>query len=368
MKIIFNKQSLINTLNISLKAISSRTTEEILNCIHIRAYNEIYFTTSDMELWIKTKVEGQVIKEGELAVNAKLFSDIIKKLPNDEVLFEVIDKQVIISSGISKFKISYINLNGYTDIPEIDEQFHMNVDSFSFKDMIKKTIFCISQSENSGYVMNGEFLEISNNTMKLTAMDGSRIGISKKILENSYEDKSCIIPGKTLNEISKILPSETSQIIDIYITDNHIMFKFDETIILSRLLSGNYINIKKMLSTDYEMKIRINKNDFVDTVDRAMLLIRDSNIQPLIIDISDDMKLRLKSNLGEMNESISIEKFDDNEIKIGVNPKFLLESLRVIEDEDISIYCINRIAPIFIKDDEENYIYILLPVNFIEEE
>lgn len=368
MKLIFDKNNLINAINISLKAISSRTTEEILNCIHIRAYNDIYFTSSDMELWIKTKVEGNIIKEGELAINAKLFSDIVKKLPNDEIIFEVIQNQVKISSGISNFKIPYINLNGYADIPEIDETYKMNIDSFSLREMIKKTIFCTSQSETSGYLMNGEYLEINDNFLKLTAIDGSRIAICKSKLDKVYENKSCIIPGKNLNEISKILSSETKDNIEIIISDKHIMFLLNNTIILSRLISGSFFNINKMLSADYEFELNVNKSDLVDSVDRAILLSRESDFQPLVINIDDELNLKIKSKLGELKESISIQKDSDKKMIIGLNPKFLLDALRAIDDENISMYFINRVAPVIIKDKEENYIYILLPVNFIDEE
>lgn len=368
MKIIFNKNKLINSINISLKAIPTRTTEELLNCIHIRAYDDIYFTTNDGELWIKTKVQGNVVKEGEIAVNAKLFSDIVRKLPNEEIILEVINNQTVISSGISNFKISCMNLNGYSDVPSINEEYKMNIDSFSLKEMIRKTIFCTSQSENAGFMMSGEYIEIIDNKLKITAIDGSRIAICTKILDKRYEQNSCIVPGKALNEISKIISGETSDNVEIVITENHILFILSETIILSRLISGKFFNINKMLSADYELKINVNKNDIVDSVDRAMLLSRESDIQPLIINIDNSMELKIKSKLGEMKENVDIKKDTDKSMIIGLNPRFLLEALKAVDDEELDMYFINRIAPVFIKDAEETYIYILLPVNFVDED
>lgn len=368
MKLIFKKNYLINSINISLKAIPSRTTNEINNCIHIRAYEKIYFTTSDQELWIKTEVEGSVIKEGEIAINARLLSDIVKKLPTDEITLEIEKNSAIIYSGTVKFTLPYMNIDGYSDIPNIDNTYKINLSAYTLKEMIRKTIFCTASTENQNPLMSGEYIEIKSNQIKITATDGSKIAINKNLLDKEYSNKSCIVPAKTLSEISKIISGEVEENISIIITDNHILFDLGTTIILSRLLSGKFFNIEKMLSYDYELNINVNRSSLMDAVDRSILLSREVENNPLILRIKEDLNISIKSRIGEMKENIDIKKLNDKNLSIGLNPRFFLETLKAIDEEEINMYFINKIAPIFIRNENSSYIYIIMPVNFIDEE
>ena len=147
-------------------------------------------------------------------------------------------------------------------------------------------------------------------------------------------------------------------------TNNHIVFEFDNTIVVSRLIEGDYFKIDQMLSSDYDTKVRINKKEFLNCIDRATLLIKEGDKKPIIIDIQDEMmELKIKSQIGSMNEEIMISK-DGKDLLIGFNPKFLIDALRVIDDEEVTLYLMNAKAPCFIKDETESYIYLILPVNF----
>lgn len=183
-------------------------------------------------------------------------------------------------------------------------------------------------------------------------------------LKNSYDEVSVIIPGKTLIEISKILNDGMDDDVNIYFTDKHALFEFENTIVLSRLIEGEYYKIDKMLSSDYETKLTVNKKEMLDCIDRTTLLIKESDKKPVIIDIKDDsMGFNMNSSIGSMNEEISAIK-EGKDILIGFNPRFLMDALRVIDEEEITIYMINPKAPCFIRDKEESYIYLILPVNF----
>ena len=211
--------------------------------------------------------------------------------------------------------------------------------------------------------MTGELFEVKNNFLKVVSLDGHRIAIRKLELKESYPDRKVVVPGKTLNEISKILSGETEDQVQIFFSDNHILFEFDDTKVVSRLIDGEYFRIEQMLSSDYETKVKINKKEFLDCIDRATLLVKEGDKKPIIIHIGDDsMELRIDSAMGSMREDIDIEK-SGKDIMIGFNPKFLIDALRVIDDEEITIYLVNPKAPCFIKDEEESYIYLILPVN-----
>ena len=182
-------------------------------------------------------------------------------------------------------------------------------------------------------------------------------------LKKDYSDRKVVVPGKTLNEISKILSGEIDDLVNIYFSKNHILFEFDQTIVVSRLIEGEYFRIDQMLSSDYETKISINKKEFLDCIDRATLLVREGEKKPIIIEISDNtMELRIDSAMGSMDENIDIIK-EGKDILIGFNPRFLIDALKVIDDETISIYLVNPKAPCFIRDDDENYTYLIRPVN-----
>ena len=229
--------------------------------------------------------------------------------------------------------------------------------------MIRQTIFSIADNENNR-LMTGELFEINGDELKVVSLDGHRISIRKILLKNSYDSRKAVIPGKTLNEISKILSGGTEDDVAIYFTDKHVVFEFDSTTVVSRLIEGEYFHIDQMLSNDYETRVVINKKEFLSCIDRATLLVREGDKKPIIINITDDsMELKINSSLGSMNEQIDIEK-KGRDIMIGFNPRFLIDALRVIDDEQITVYLVNPKAPCFIRNEENSYIYLILPVNF----
>ena len=212
--------------------------------------------------------------------------------------------------------------------------------------------------------MTGELFEVKDNVLKVVGLDGHRIAIRNINLSGNADDVKVVVPGKTLNEISKILSSDAESVVNIYFTNNHILFEFDNTMVVSRLIEGEYFKINQMLSSDYETKVVINKKEFLDSIDRANLLIREGDKKPIIINITDgSLEVKVQSAIGSLNEDIDINK-EGKDIMIGFNPKFLIDALRVIDDETVDIYLVNPKAPCFIRDKEENYIYLILPVNF----
>ncbi len=212
--------------------------------------------------------------------------------------------------------------------------------------------------------MTGELIEVIDNEMKVVSLDGHRISIRKIELKENYEHVKVVVPGKTLSDISKILTGGTEDEVHIFFTNNHILFEFDNTIVVSRLIEGEYFKINQMLSSDYETKIVINKREMLDCIDRATLLVKEGDKKPIIINIKDNMmELKINSVVGSMDETVDIVK-EGKDIMIGFNPKFLIDALRVIDDEKINVYLVNPKAPCFIRDDKESYVYLILPVNF----
>lgn len=366
MKIICSKSDLLHGVNIVSKAVPSKTTMAILECILIDASaNEIKLTANDMELGIETKIKGDIQEKGIIALDAKIFTEIVRKLPDNEVTI-ITDQSLKTTITCEKAKFNIIGKSGedFSYLPYIEKDYFIALSQFTLKDIIRQTIFSISDNDNNK-LMTGELIDINGDELKIVSLDGHRISIRKVQLKENYDNRKVVVPGKTLNEISKILTGDLEAEVKLFFTDKHIVFEFDETTVVSRLIEGEYFKIEQMLSSDYETKIKINKKEFLDCIDRATLLVKEGDKKPIIINITEEnMELKINSFIGSMNEDIDITK-EGKDILIGFNPKFLIDALRVIDDEDIDIYFVNPKAPCFIKDSEEKYIYLILPVNFI---
>ncbi len=365
MNIICGKQQLLEGINIVLKAVPNKSTMEILDCIVIEVKEgRIKLTANDLEIGIETIIEGRIIEEGSVAAGAKVLSEIVRKLPSDEVNINVDNNYNLnISCGKAKFNISAKSAEEFPFLPQIYKQNKVVISQFTLKEIIRQTVFSISDNENTK-VMTGELIEIHGNELKIVSLDGHRISIRKIILNETYGNISVIIPGKTLNEIVKILSGGREDEVHIFFTDKHVLFEFENTIVLSRLIEGEYYKIDKMLSSDYETKVTVNKREMLDCIDRNTLLIKESEKKPVIIDVKDNsMGFAINSSIGSMDEEIDAAK-EGKDILIGFNPRFLMDALRVIDEEEITMYMINPKAPCFIRDKEETYIYLILPVNF----
>lgn len=365
MKLVFTKSNLNKAVGIVMKAVPTRTTMNILECILIDATtNEIKFTGNDMELGIETIVEGEIIEKGKIAIDAKLFSEIVRKLPdNDITLTTDSNNNALITCEKSKFNIAGKSGDDFSYLPAIIKDKMITLSQFQLKEVINQTIFSIAINDNNK-MMTGELFEVNEGTLKVVGLDGHRIAIHNIKLEGRSDDVRVVIPGKTLQEISKILNADAESFVNIYFTNNHVLFEFDQTHVVSRLIEGDYFKISQMLSNDYETKVSINKKEFLDSIDRANLLIREGDKKPIIINILNGLlQVNVNSAIGALNEDIDIDK-EGKDIMIGFNPKFLMDALRVIDDENVTMYLVNHKSPCFIRDKEENYIYLILPVNF----
>ncbi len=365
MKLVCSKSNLLNGVQIVSKAVPSKTTMSILECILINAsQGEIKLTANDMELGIETKIEGEILEKGIIALDAKIFLEIVRKLPDSNIMIETDSNlKTVITCEKSKFNIIGKSGEDFSYLPIIEKNDSIIISQYTLKEVVRQTIFSIADNDNNK-LMTGELFEINDDLLKVVSLDGHRISIRNIKLKNSYSSRKVVVPGKTLNEVSKILSGDTDKDIHIFFTDKHIVFEFESTTVVSRLIEGEYFKIDQMLSNDYETKVKINKKELLNCIDRATLLVKEGDKKPIIITIGDSsMELKINSTVGSMNEDIDITK-QGKDLMIGFNPKFLIDALKVIDDEEIDLYFVNPKAPCFIRDVEETYIYLVLPVNF----
>lgn len=368
MKITCQKNIFLKAINIVSKAVSAKTTLPILECILIDATKDVVtLTANDMELGIETRMEADIKESGMYAVNAKMLGEIIRKVPDDAVTLETMaNDQVMITSGKYHAQIEGQSGEEFSFLPQVTREDFISLSEFSLREAIRQTIFSISDNDTK-VMMTGELMEVSGDLLKVVSLDGHRISIRKIVLKENYEPKKVIVPGKTLQEISKIIGGDPDETIRIYFAKNHALFEFEDTVVVTRLIEGEYYKIDQMLSSDYETKVTVNKKALLEGIDRATSFIRDSDKKPIVLTIKDDrIELRLRSQIGGMNDELDVEK-TGRDLVIGFNPKFLLDALRVIDDEQVDLYFMNPKSPCFMKDEKESYIYLILPVNIGEQ-
>lgn len=365
MKLVCSKSNLLSGVQIVSKAVSNKTTMSILECIMVDATDGmIKLTANDMDLGIETIIEGEIVEKGFIALDAKIFLEIVRKLSDSDITIETdASFKTLITCEKAKFTIIGKSGEDFSYLPQVQKEDSIVISQFTLKEVVRQTIFSISDNDNNK-LMTGELFEINGKELKVVSLDGHRISIRKIELREEFGSKKVVVPGKTLNEVSKILPGGADSLVTISFDAKHIVFEFENTTVVSRLIEGEYFRIDQMLSSDYETKVKINKKELLNCIDRATLLVKEGDKKPIIINITDNnMELKINSILGSMNEDIDIEK-QGKDLMIGFNPKFLIDAIRVIDDESIDLYMVNPKAPCIIKNQSEDYIYLILPVNF----
>ena len=374
MKIVCEKEKLLKCINSVVRGVPTRTTMPILEGIFIQTNKDkVKMTTYDLDLGIEYIVDCDVAEEGNTVVNAVMFSEIIRKLPDTEIKIYVNEKNLlVIECEGSLYKLSTMNPEEYPELPKIDIEHSVITEQRILKDMIKKTIFAVSVEENRP-IFTGCLFEIVNNKLNVVAIDGSRMGWVSTFLTEKTNNFKAVIPGKTLNEVNKIL-TDSFDTIKIGIAKNQAVFEMENCKIVTRLLEGEFLNYQNVIPPSWETKIRINKNILQNCLERVSL-ISSSSVEkekkyPVKIKIEiGKVVLSCTNQTGDAKEEIYIETEGKN-LEIGVNPKYFLDALKVIEDEEIFIEFGSNISPCIIKPVEEtaqDYIYMILPIRIKED-
>lgn len=368
MNLKFQKAQLVNALSIVMKAVSTKTSSVILESILISASdNRVVLDATDTELSIQTEVDAVIVKAGGVVLNAKLFSEIVRKFDSTESLIELDvdnDFKTTIKCEQAVFNIMGIDPVEFIPMPKIDRDAFISLSQFSLKEVIRQTEFSTAISDINR-MMGGELIDVKNNVAKFVTLDGHRMSIRNIELMGDFEDQKCVVPIKSLQEVMRIIDSDTQKNVNIYFSKDHILFEFDRTLVLSRILDGEFFRIDSMLSNDYDTKVNVSRLKLQSAIEQSMILIRENEHKPMILDIENGMlKLSVNSSLGFMDAKVNIEK-SGSDLKIAFNPKFLVDALKVIDDDFVNIYFTNAKSPCFIRDDKNTYTYLILPVNFI---
>ncbi len=361
MKFEINQKDLLKHINIAQKAISSRTTIQILEGILFTTKNNyLILTSTDLELSIKTKVKCLVEEEGQIVINSSMIGNIVRKLPDAPIKINLTGDNIQIKCMNSEFNLIGQDFSDYPPLPKKEENETIKLDTNILKNAIKQTVFASSQDETRP-ALTGVLVELFNNEINFVALDGFRISL-RKFNMDCKENVKEIIPARALVELQKILDDDKE--IEIDFASNSIIFNIDDTTVYSRLLDGKFINYKDIITADYSTKIEINKKDFQDSLERASLLAREEKANLIKISVVDDnLNITSNSEYGNVNENITCTK-EGEDIDIAFNAKYLLDGLKVIDSENCQILLTGSLNPCIIHpvDDDIDYTYLVLPV------
>lgn len=365
MLFICEKQKLQEGISIVQKAITGKSTMSVLEGIYINANKDgLTLIGSDMDVSIETKVNADVINEGSIVIDAKIFGEIIRKLPNSEIKIETMENDTVqITCEKSVFNVVYMNADEFPELPSLNENMKVEVPQNILKNMIKCTSFAIAQDETRP-ILQGILFEVKDRTLNLVALDGYRLAIKSEYLDSDF-DIEIVIPGKTLNEVSKIL-EDVNDLVQITFTNNHILFNLNKTRIISRLLEGKFVNYKSLLPEEHKLLVTVKKQDLQNGIERASLMAKDGNNNLIKLEVQDEaLVITSNSQLGKVREEVGINLQGDK-IQIAFNSRYLIDVLKNFEEEEVVMEMTSSVSPCIIKAKEaDNYKYLVLPVRLI---
>ena len=343
------------------KACAARTLTPVLECIKITAKNDsLILKAYDGEISIEKTVKADVIEEGETCVNGRFFTDFINKISGFEVTVLSDEKGLEIRYDDSK---SYIQAFPSMDFPAMrteDTDKYFEIKESAFKEIISKTSFCCATDE-SRPILKGCLLEVKDGKLYATALDGFRMAVSECFVEGGEEAK-IICPARTLGEIAKMLEGD-DKVLQVYFSKNALKIKVGETLLISRLYLGEFVNKSNIYPTAFTTIVTARRVEFIDSLERASVLIRGDKNNLILMDIKvDGLNITANSEVGNVSESVKVA-VSGKELKIAMNAKFLLDALKALEEEEVILSFNGATDPFTLENEEKKESsYLILPV------
>ena len=370
MKLSIKQKVLMEHLNYVIRGISSKNLIPILNCIKFELTNEgLYLLSTDNEIAIKTFIKKEDIENidrcGDILVSGKFIYDIVRKLPNSTInIEEVVDNKIIITTSTSEFTL---NCNNPSDFPNIDLEDSKNpieINKTVLSNIIKQTSFATSTQE-SRPVLTGINFKINDNYLECTATDSYRL--SKKVIELNNkvdEEINIIIPTKNLIELTKLYSNDDDNIL-MHIFTNKVIFKFNNIIMMTKLINGNFPDTSKLIPTEFETKVVANINEYYNAIDRASLLTSEEEKNIINLELKGD-NMKISSNIpeiGNVEEHLNVKNENGNNINIAFSSKYMMDAIKSLESDEIEILFNGEIKPIILKNpNSDDLIQLIVPI------
>lgn len=362
MKLSVAKDCLLNNLSLVSKSVSTRTTLPILECVLLSAEGGFKLLANDLEMGIETApIEAEIDEPGQVALNARMFTDIVRRMPGEFIYIQVDDNNIaVIKSGKAEFKIVGQSGDEFPFLPHVEKNEGCKIESSLLKDMIRQTIFSTATDETKP-VLTGELVDLKDSRLRFVAVDGFRIAYFEAEIPTAVQDVHVVVPAKALQELSRVLPSSGE--ISFYFTDKHILFDMESCCIVSRLLEGEFIKYDAVFGEDFRTILHGSRSLLLAAFERACLISKDSKRSPVKLTIGDNsLVITSQTELGNSYDEIPVD-IDGASLTIAFNPRYLIEVLRVIPDENVSLQFTTDLSPCIIRAiDSPAYKYLVLPL------
>lgn len=375
MKILIQRSQLLQAIQNVHKAVSSKSTIPVLSGIKMTADGTgVRMTATDLEIGIETFVPThieeeeivQVIEEGAIVLSARYFGDIVRKLPAKEVEIEVKQNYLtIIRAGKSEYNLHGLDHEEFPRLPQVSGNQVFSIQSDILKDMIRQTSFAISNEEIRP-VLTGVMFSLKNGELRFVSTDSHRLASRESVVEapEAMEFNNVIVPGKSLNELGRLLGDDDS-LVDVVVAENQVLVKMANTQFYTRLIDGQYPDISRIIPTTFKTGLTVGTKDMYNAVERSALIAKENDNNTVRLNIKSNL-LEITSNspdVGKVSETIEEITVTGDELVIAFNAKYLIEALRVIDSPELLIEFTGSMSPFLIKlPDNPRYLHLVLPV------
>lgn len=374
MKFVCSKTILADIVNIVQKAIGSKTSHPILECIKIDASNDghVVFTANSIELCIEYTSEITVYEAGTIALPSKIFGEIVRRLPEGEVKITCDETNYIadIECEHSQFNIQGMSVSDFPDVPIVDEEYRTRISEKELKQIIRKVFPFISPMETRKAVLTGALFDFKGDKLSVVGTDSHRLAVINIPIDINTVPKKFVIPGSTLGKVGQLLSDDEEKFVDIIVADKNILFDFGEFQVYSRLLEGEFLKYDVILSAVNSIRVKADKDSIVNSLERANLIINDDlssktdNKMPVRLNISyNKIEISCKTVKGYVNEVVNVEQ-EGGDLLIGLNCRFMLDALNACDEENVIMEFSAPTSGCFIKpeDGSDKYTFMVLPV------
>ena len=366
-----SKEDLIVALNNVSRTVSLKTTMPILEGVLIETYdNNIKLTTNDLEIGSEYIIKAEIGVSGSTVVDLKTFNEIIRKIESDEISFEVKDNIFVIKSTSGVFKLLTMNPDEFARLPVFNVEKEIEISEKMFKDMVRKTVFATSTDQNR-LIYTGALIDIKDEVLNIVAIDGFRMAIRKEYLDKKTDFRA-IIPAKILTEIIKTMSDSDENILKIGVNKNQALFRMGPCTVISRIIEGEFLSYNSIIPSETDTKVRIAKKSFLEALERVSIFSKESSEKdkkvPIKINITLDMfEISCISGTGDAKERVDAV-IEGKDLEIGFNPRYLMEALKVIDDDEIELNFTSNVLPLIIKPlSGDKFVYMVLPVKLKDE-
>lgn len=368
MKFISDKKTLLSVILPAATAASNKSTLPALEGL-LFALNDDVLTVCgyDLEKGVRTSCTVNPVSDGAVIINAQKITSIIKNFPECDIVIESDERFMVrISGGMSDFTIHGVTPEAFPNLPSLDGENYFNISRKLMKDIINSTVFAVAQSE-ARPILTGELFMIENRTLTVVALDNFRLALreEKNCVFNNENKFSFVVPGKAVSDLARLL-DDSDETLRVEFTAKYIIFKLDDVVFFSRLLEGEYLDYKRALPTQNKIFATIDRAQFIESAERASLLVDEKLRTPLRCRFEDNnLNISCNTKYGSVNDNMHIKKQGDD-IEIGFNNRYLLDALRACKDDTVKVSMSTPLMSMIVepaeKDPDSNYLYLVLPV------